>query len=88
MTIKAHFDGKVLVPDEPLDIPTGEPLVVYVAKAASCNWASSENGGGSARDLLNSPLIGMWKHRNEIGDSVEFARKLRRVSERRQDVTG
>lgn len=31
--IKAHFDGKVLVPDEPVDLPVNQPLEVYVAAA-------------------------------------------------------
>jgi hypothetical protein len=26
IVIRAHFDGKVLVPDEPLDLPVDEPL--------------------------------------------------------------
>jgi hypothetical protein len=26
MTIRAHFDGKVLVPDQPLDLPLDLPL--------------------------------------------------------------
>lgn len=29
-TILAHFDGKVFVPDEPVDIPIGTPLRVRV----------------------------------------------------------
>ncbi len=24
--VLAHFDGKVIVPDEPVDLPVGEPL--------------------------------------------------------------
>jgi hypothetical protein len=28
-------------------------------------------------DLLASEVAGMWKHRTDIGDSVEFARRLR-----------
>jgi hypothetical protein len=38
----------------------------------------------SAGRLLNSPLIGMWKDRTDIGDSVEFARKLRERASHRQ----
>ena len=30
MTIRAHFDGKVIVPDEPVALPTGTPLTVRV----------------------------------------------------------
>ncbi|MBI3945316.1 MAG: hypothetical protein HY321_05320 [Armatimonadetes bacterium] len=26
--IRAHFDGKVIVPDEPVDLPVGQPLTV------------------------------------------------------------
>jgi hypothetical protein len=26
MTLKVHFDGKVLVPDEPADLPVNRPL--------------------------------------------------------------
>jgi len=27
---KAHFDGKVIVPDEPVALPKNQPLVVHV----------------------------------------------------------
>jgi hypothetical protein len=30
ISIHAHFDGKVIVPDEPLNLPSGEPLIVRV----------------------------------------------------------
>lgn len=30
MTVRVHYDGAVLVPDEPLDLPVGEPLEVDV----------------------------------------------------------
>jgi hypothetical protein len=30
MTVNAHFDGKVIVPDEPLDLPLNEPLMVQI----------------------------------------------------------
>jgi len=29
-TISAHFDGKVLIPDEPVQLPVGTPLVLRV----------------------------------------------------------
>ena len=30
MTVSAHFDGKVIVPDEPLDLPTNQALIVRI----------------------------------------------------------
>ena len=30
MTIRAHFDGKVIVADEPVTLPAGTPLTVRV----------------------------------------------------------
>jgi hypothetical protein len=30
MTVSAHFDGKVIVPDEPLDLPPNQALIVQI----------------------------------------------------------
>ena len=38
----------------------------------------------TARVLLESGLIGMWKDRDDIGDSPEFARQLREQAQRRR----
>ena len=43
---------------------------------------------GTARDLLNSPLCGIWKGRDDIGDSVEFARELREHAQTRRRSEG
>ena len=32
-TLRAHFDGKVIVPDEPVDLPVNQPLIVRVEPA-------------------------------------------------------
>ncbi len=37
----------------------------------------------TAEDLLNSDLIGMWEDRSDIGDSREFARRLREQAQTR-----
>ena len=29
-SITAHYDGQVLVPDEPLEVPIGKPLTIHV----------------------------------------------------------
>jgi len=38
----------------------------------------------TATDLLESDLVGIWEDREDIGDSVEFARRLRRQAEQRE----
>jgi hypothetical protein len=30
MTVSAHFDGKVIVPDEPLDLPLNQALILQI----------------------------------------------------------
>jgi hypothetical protein len=34
MTVSAHFDGKVIVPEEPLDLPLNQPLIVQIRPAS------------------------------------------------------
>jgi hypothetical protein len=41
----------------------------------------------TAADLLQSGLVGLWADRGDIGDSREFARRLRREAETRQGTT-
>lgn len=30
MTVNAHFDGKVIIPDEPIELPPNQPLIVRI----------------------------------------------------------
>jgi hypothetical protein len=39
----------------------------------------------TATDLLQSELVGLWADRDDIPDSVVFARQLRRQAEHRYD---
>ena len=32
MTVNAHFDGKAIVPDEPLDMPLNQALIVQIER--------------------------------------------------------
>jgi hypothetical protein len=43
MVIRGHFDGKVLVPNEPVDLPRNQPLVMHVEMAADPPPQMSEN---------------------------------------------
>jgi hypothetical protein len=76
MTIKAHFDGKVFVPDEPVDLPADREVVLRVE-------SGSGNGTAAAAALRlaeNAPC----RDRPDIGQSAEWARQLRRRIERRE----
>jgi hypothetical protein len=77
---------KVVIPADrqlqipvPEDVPPGpaEVVVVIMPQAIAVK-------GGTAGDLLRSPPFGLWKDRTEIGDSVEYARKLRAKAEQRR----
>lgn len=46
--------------------------------------APAERPPLTVRALLESGLIGMWKDRDDIGDSAEFARRLREQAQRRR----
>ena len=66
---------KITIPE---DVPPGpaEVVIVIVPEAMA-------EKGGTAGDLLRSPLFGLWKDRIDIGDSIEYARKLRAKAEQR-----
>ena len=32
MTVNAHFDGKAIIPDEPLDMPPNQALILHIER--------------------------------------------------------
>ena len=38
VTVSAHFDGKVIVPDEPLDVRLNQPLIVRIEEAGDIDY--------------------------------------------------
>ena len=72
-------DGEIVLSGLPFK--RGEKVEVIV-------WVKSsekpELRGMTAADLLNSGLVGLWADRDDIGDSSEFARKLRDKAQRRK----
>ena len=83
MTIKAHFDGKVFVPDEPLDLPKDQKVLLEVKAAPT-----EEHKALTAGDLLeivrsNPEATAAWESVAAGRDSVEVARELRRRAEQR-----
>jgi len=81
-------DGVISMKVTGLPFKKGQKVkVTFKAKAKSSRTKGKSPAKypfSSAGRLLNSPLIGMWEDRTDIGDSVEFARKLRDRAQRRQ----
>jgi hypothetical protein len=55
-TIAAHFDGTVIVPDQPVRLPIGEPLQLQVVVAPR------------RRGKKPSPIIGVGRFRSGVPD--------------------
>ena len=43
MTVSAHFDGRVIVPDEPLDLPPNQALIVQIERVGEEAVSSEES---------------------------------------------
>jgi hypothetical protein len=43
VTLRAHFDGKVIVPDEPLDLPLNQTLIVQIERLGDEPAVSGES---------------------------------------------
>lgn len=70
LTTEIPPSRKVLI-TLPDDVPPGlADIVVVVASHASL-------AGRTLGDLARSEFFGMWRDRTDIGDSVEFVRRLR-----------
>lgn len=53
MTVRAHFDGRVIVPDEPVDLPVNTPLDVEINPANGTQATPAE----TIRRRVKLPLI-------------------------------
>ena len=42
-TVNAHFDGKVIIPDEPLGLPRNQPLIVRIESVGRKHDAAEES---------------------------------------------
>ena len=53
VAIRGHFDGKVFIPDEPVDLPANRPLVLHVEVPSETHevvhdlWQTLEENTGS-----------------------------------------
>ncbi len=63
----------------PAEVPTGPADITVVVTP------HGSNGGSTLGDLLHSEFFGMWRERDDISDSVEFAEHLRAEAWSRRD---
>lgn len=74
MTIRCHFDGKVFVPDEPVDVQPGQQVEMRI----SGNAVEFTGGAGATiGELLKCDAIGGWSRFEDDIDSLALARELR-----------
>ena len=81
VALKAHFDGNVIVPDEPVDLRPGDPLLVHVHTLPAGSPIPLTAG-----ELARSGIIGLWRDREDIPDSAAYARQLKEQAQRRQNT--
>lgn len=62
--IRCHFDGKTLVPDEPVDLPSGQRLVAIITPMPDGASAPQSSGNG---DTVTKPFF-EWAAENMIDD--------------------
>ena len=71
-------DGELLVTDLPCK--RGEAVEVIILPASDTGPPRFPR---TARQLCDSELVGLWKDRQETGESSVFARQLREKAQRR-----
>lgn len=76
--IKAHFDGKTIVPDSEVDLPPDQPLEVEVRLLPKKGRRSRVSKTvGKKLDITSLPFFGMWADREDIKSGAEWVRKER-----------
>jgi len=61
--IRVHFDGKVFVPDEPVDLPAGTSLLVRLAQA------DSDIATTAIPSMTDHPLLDLFEIAREFPES-------------------
>ncbi|MDX2043546.1 MAG: hypothetical protein SF097_20180 [Acidobacteriota bacterium] len=57
--------------------PEGQRLIEGVLASLRQLYARSPSASQSAADIRSESFIGMWRDRDDMGDSSEWVRKLR-----------
>ena len=75
-SISAHFDGHVLVPDEPLELPIGQPLKVQIQIGTDRENRFADLRALAA-DLSDAPSDLAAQHDHYLQGSILLAEGLR-----------
>jgi hypothetical protein len=75
ITVRAHYRGKSIVPDQPLALPQGQELEVDVRVVEK--QAARRNRPRRRPIITDMPFFGMWAHREDMKDSVAWVNKER-----------
>lgn len=67
-----------------LEVPVGQPDTEFEVKVEVRPAPAEKKRAMTAYDLLHSGLVGMWADRIDIGDSRDFARRLREQAQTRR----
>lgn len=78
MQVDVPPDRRLLIP-VPQDVPVGPAQVIIIIELDQTALA------GTAAEMVSSPLFGLWAGRNDIDDSLTYARQLRAQAERRDN---
>jgi hypothetical protein len=57
VTVNAHFDGKVIVPDEPLDLPPDQALIVQIERVGALEPAEESALAWIAANAVDSDAL-------------------------------
>ncbi|MBN1287287.1 MAG: hypothetical protein JXB47_17945 [Anaerolineae bacterium] len=73
-------DRRLVLTDElPPDVPVGD-VSILILHPVIVDAAPATIG-----EILESPMIGLWKDRDDIGDSAEYVSRVRREAEERRN---
>jgi hypothetical protein len=76
--IRAHFDGRAIIPDSQLDLPPDQPMEVEVRLISPTGkTAASPKTASGKHDITSLPFFGMWADRKDMADSRQWVRKER-----------
>ena len=79
MSIRAIYEKGVFKPLEDVPIKEGTEVDVYPRSKGK------ENVGNRRRSVKDYEAFGMWKDREDIGDSVEYVNRLRQPRGKRSE---